>query len=165
MNSMDRAFARALALMGRKPKLSFDPNGPKVSVIRIERRENKHRGAWWSTEMFSYPTDALVWPAWVLAQRTGLPDPNEMPNIMNDSPLLAKNWTEAHYAGFRDLAQADEWFPHPKMRSAVYDVLETCVREYEVPKELVLFGKHQVGFILDEAREVRQLTREEWVRA
>lgn len=137
---------------------------PCIKVLRLEKRSDPKVGAF-ASKSFWNNDDALIWPAEKWAENHGVKPPSHLPNMMKDGPDIGKRWTRQHYAGWLDLNQMDMWLPVPEMRAAVYDANpEACVREYLVAKDRVLFGEHQIGFMLDFAVAQRHLTREEFVR-
>lgn len=159
----DRALDRSLTVTFREP-LPHKEGAACVTVIRLESLSDPRRGAF-ATTSFWDDESAIIWPAQVYAQEHKIkPTPADLPNIMQDGRKMAEHWTRHHYAGWKDIAQLDMWMPTREQRALVYDVPQACVREYRVAKDRVLFGKHQVGFMLDFAEPVRQLSREEFVR-
>jgi len=139
-------------------KLHVDPKAPMVQVVRVEQRGDPYEGAW-----NGQPDDEenLTWHLDLMARKLGVKGPSHFPAVWAEE--FAKQWTLQYYCGFKDLDQSKMWFDHPKIRAALYDNPHTCMRLYEVSQSLVLYGKYQIGFVLDKAKVVREIQREEFV--
>lgn len=144
-----------------------------MKIYRIELETDRSAGPW-SDIIDDYLRFLLPPSVRIMLKPVTLADdvaelthrrlPSAHPGPQNDGIPASIVETHEYHCAFVSLKQYREWFETKLVREALYSRFKMELHQYEVPKERVVFGRHQVMFKFEDATLIRVLTKEEAIK-